>query len=78
MENIEYRREMNRNYMVIRSDTGVNDRYTIRMISGNKIPGLLQFQEKWMNGVPMFYYDITSRQPLRRLTEYKPLTGVAL
>ena len=69
---------MNRNYMVIQSETGVNDRYTIRMISGNKIPGLLQFQEKWVNGIPLFYYDITSRQPLRRLTEYKTLSGIEI
>ena len=64
--------------MVIHSETGVNDRYTIRMISGNKIPGLLPFQEKWMNGMPMFYYDITSRQPFRRLAEYRKLTGVEI
>ena len=69
---------MNRNYMVIRSENGMDDRYTIRMISGNKIPGLLQFQEKWINGMPLFYYDITSRQPLRRFTEYKSLTGVEI
>lgn len=64
--------------MVIHSETGWNDTYTIRMISGNKIPGLLRFQEKWMDGTSRFYYDITSRQPLNRLTEYKKMTGTEL
>ena len=78
IERIEYKREMNRNYMVIRSETGWNDTYTIRMISGNKIPGLLGFQEKWLDGSTMFYYDITSRQPLNRLTEHKKMAGTEI
>lgn len=64
--------------MVIRSETGWNDTYTIRMISGNKIPGLLGFQEKWLDGSTMFYYDITSRQPLNRLTEHKKMAGTEI
>ncbi len=64
--------------MVICSETGWNDTYTIRMISGNKIPGLLRFHEKWLDGTSRFYYDITSRQPLNRLTEYKKMTGTEL
>lgn len=73
IENIQYRREMNRNYMVIRSEW--NDQYTVRMLSGNKILGLLQFQEKCLDGKPWFYYDITSKQPLNRLTDHKKMTG---
>jgi len=61
--------------MMIRSETGKNDGYTMRMISGNKIPGLLGVQEKWLDGVSMFYYDITSKQPLSRLAERRKMTG---
>ena len=64
--------------MVIRSEMGWSDTYTLRMISGNKIPGLLGFQEKWLDGTPMYYYDITSKQPLSRLTERRKITGSEL
>ena len=60
--------------MVIHSEPVQNDNYTMRMISGNKIPGLLGFQEKWVNGLSFYYYDITSKQPLNRLTEHKKMT----
>lgn len=59
--------------MVIRSEAGMSDVYTTRMISGNKIPGLLGFQEKWLDGTSLFYYDITSKQPLSRLTERRKM-----
>lgn len=78
IEKIEYKREMNRNYMVIRSEAEWSDMYTLRMISGNKIPGLLGFQEKWLDGTPMYYYDITSKQPLSRLAERRKITGPEL
>ena len=78
IEKIEYKREMNRNYMVIRSEAEWSDMYTLRMISGNKIPGLLEFQEKWLDGTPMYYYDITSKQPLSRLAERRKITGPEL
>ena len=64
--------------MVIRSDAEWSDMYTLRMISGNKIPGLLGFQEKWLDGTPMYYYDITSKQPLSRLAERRKITGPEL
>ena len=64
--------------MVIRSESEWSDMYTLRMISGNKIPGLLGFQEKWLDGTPMYYYDITSKQPLSRLAERRKITGPEL
>ena len=71
----EYKREANRNYMVLRPEPGRMDRYTIRMLSGNQIAGLLPFQEKWVNGENHYYYDITSKQPLSRLLEYRTMNG---
>jgi len=69
---------MNRNYMVVLSEQGLNETYTMRMLSGNRIPGLLAFQEKWLDGVPLFYYDITSKQPLNRLIERRKMTGAEI
>ena len=75
---VEYKREMNRNYMVLRPEPGHVDRYTIRMISGNQIGGLLPFREKWMNGENQYYYDITSKQPMERILEFRRLNGEEL
>lgn len=47
----------------------------IRMLNRNKISGLLPFQEKQVNGDVMFYYDITSKQPLDRILEKRSLTA---
>lgn len=69
---------MNRNYMVIHPEKEWNDKYTVRMISGNAIPGLLKFYDKQIDGRIMFYYDITSRQPLSRIVEHRGLTAQEL
>lgn len=66
---------MNRNYMVIHPKQGQNESYMIRMLNGNKISGLLSFQEKQVDGDVMFYYDITSKQPLNRVLEKRSLTA---
>jgi len=72
---VEYKREMNRNYMILRPEPRRMDRYTIRMLSGNLISGLLPFQEKWINGENRYYYDITSKQPLARFMEFRTMSG---
>lgn len=72
---VEYRREMNRNYMVIRAERGRGGRYAEKMLTENQIPGLLSFREKQVDDQIWFYYDITSRQPLERILESRALTG---
>lgn len=69
---------MNRNYLILRPESMRNDKYTIRMLSGNNISGLLAFQEKWINGDCRYYYDVTSKQPLGRILEYRNLKGSEL
>lgn len=64
--------------MVICPEMGWSDTYTLRMISGNEIPGLLVFQEKWLDGTSMYYYDITSKQPLSRLVERRKMAEAEL
>lgn len=71
---VEFKREMNRNYMVL-PETGGKERYAVRMFTDNPIPGFLPFHEKSMNGVGRYYYDITSKQPLVRMLEYRKLAG---
>lgn len=75
MTAVEYRREMNRNYMVIRAERGRGGRYAEKMLIENQVPGLLSFHEKQVDDQTWFYYDITSRQPLERILESRALTG---
>lgn len=69
---------MNRNYMVIRPEKTNDDSYTIRMLCGNQIQGLLPFQDKRVNDEVCYYYDITSKQPLSRMLEHRTIAGEEL
>ena len=60
----EYRREMNRNYLIIKPEENKTERYTEKMLLENVISGLLAFHVKRVDGQAQFYYDITSKQPL--------------
>jgi len=77
-EAAEFKREMNRNYMILRPETDGNERYAVRMFTDNQIPGFLPFHEKAMNGERKHYYDITSKQPLGRILESRCLSGEEL
>lgn len=78
MGEVEFRREMNRNYMVLKPGPGKNEEYTVRMLTENRIPGFLPFREKQVDGERWFYYDVTSRQPLGRILEHRNLRGKEL
>lgn len=75
---VEYKREMNRNYMVIKPDSFGGGKYAEKMLTENCIFGLLTFSTKRIDGQTWFYYDITSRQPLSRIMEVRALTGPEL
>lgn len=75
---VEFKREMNRNYMVLKREAAGKERHTIQMLTQNRISGLLPFHEKKVDGDCWFYYDITSRQPLERILEYRKLSGAEL
>lgn len=64
-----YRREMNRNYLVMEQDAGSQPGYEARMLVSNHVEGLLTFRIKYMDERRYYYYDITSMQPLERLLE---------
>ena len=68
---IEFKREMNRNYMVLRPENEIGGSYALRMLSENRIAGLLPFQEKQIDGETFLYFNITSRQSLSRMMEYR-------
>ena len=74
---IRYSREMNHNYMIIEApeeETG----YAVQMLSANAIEGLLKFRVCQTEEAREYYYEITSRQPLRRVLEKRTLSGQEL
>lgn len=66
---ISYRREIKHNYLAVMPEAGWDAGYEARMLAGNEIQGLLRMHIRYQDGSPVYYYDITSRQPLNRLLE---------
>lgn len=71
---IRYRREMKRNYLIVEPESGGGPGYEARMLVNNSIEGLLQFHIKYMDEHQLYYYEITSMQPLGRLLESRFIT----
>ena len=67
---ITYKREMKHNYMIIKGE-GDQSGYAEKMLAGNHIEGLLKFRVKLTDNEKQYYYEITSRQPLKRLLSSK-------
>lgn len=57
--------------MVLHPEEELGESYTLRMLSENRITGLLPFQEKRIDGETFLYFNITSRQSLARMMEYR-------
>lgn len=71
---IRYRREMKRNYLIVEPESGAGPGYEARMLVNNTIEGLLRFHIKYMDEHQLYYYEITSMQPLGRLLESRFIT----
>ena len=57
--------------MVLHPEREIGGSYALRMLSENRITGLLPFQEKRVDGETSLYFNITSRQSLARMMEYR-------
>lgn len=75
---VAYRREMKHNYLIIEPDKPGYDGYEVSMMAANGIEGLLKFHVKQVDDRTLYYYEITSRQPLNRVLEYHSLGGEEL
>ena len=66
---VKYYKDLRHNFLIIRNmDEPVNG-YQFRMITNNKIGGLLPCKERHINGELFLYYEITSKQSLLSLYE---------
>ena len=70
---ITYRREMKNNYMIIDPEEPDYKGFELPMLEKNKIEGLLKFHLKNLDGQGSCYYEITSKQSLSRILEYRSL-----
>ncbi len=71
---IEYRRDLNHNYMIVKG-TGpdVPDDYETRVISANRIPGLLTCSMQYIDAEIWYSYDVTSLQKLTVFCESRKI-----
>lgn len=75
---ISYRREMKHNYLILDPEDLEWDGYECRMLAANAIEGVLRFQIRQVDESIYFYYEITSRQPLSRMLDGRPLRAEEL
>lgn len=70
---VSYKREMRHNYMILEALEEGPESYEIKMLTENTIEGLLRFRVKQEEQGKYYYYEITSKQPLSRLLEFKEI-----
>lgn len=71
---IRYKRDLNSNYMILTTQTPEKEHYEIRMITENRICGLLPCVYQDHEGRREYYYEITGRQSMELLYERRKLT----
>ncbi|MBD5547660.1 MAG: FHA domain-containing protein [Lachnospiraceae bacterium] len=65
MLDVKYYKDYRHNYLIIKDNSGSTENvYQRKMVTENKIQGLLVSQERYINGEILLYYEITSRQSL--------------
>ena len=72
----EYKRDFKNNYMLIsfeEEEEADIEKYEFKMLENNYISGLMKFKLVKENEKTIFCYDITSKQSLSRILEYKPI-----
>lgn len=71
---IHYKRQMDRNYMVIKGEEGqMQPGYEMRMIAENEIQGFMKLHIVLVDCLLEYYYDISSMQPLSRLYQKRKM-----
>ena len=70
---IVYRREMKHNYLIAQPEGENQETYELHMMSGNTIEGLLKFHFRETDGQSSYCYEITSKQSLSHMLDYRGL-----
>jgi len=72
---IEYKKELNASYIVIKTDRKRAEHYTFRMLEENNIEGLLKVDILLADSTAALRYDITSKNSLERILEQGNLSA---
>lgn len=72
---VEYRRDLQHSYLVVRMEKGQEAGYPLQMITKNKIPGLLECDCRRIDEDLLYYYDVTSRISLEERCRTRKITG---
>ncbi|MDF2905076.1 MAG: hypothetical protein K0R34_397 [Herbinix sp.] len=64
---VEYKKDLKHNYMVVTQEEQQNESYCIRMLENQALAGLLSIQQRHMDNKTLFYYDITGKQSMINL-----------
>ena len=70
---IRYKRDLNSNYMILSEERVPEDHYEVRMITENRIYGLLPCVCQEKTDRTEYYYEITGRQSMGLLYERRKL-----
>lgn len=70
----KYYKDFRHNYLIIKNEDIPADTYQCKMITGNRIEGLIPCMERHINGETLLYYEITSKQSLASLYEDNRIT----
>ncbi|GFI46734.1 oxoglutarate dehydrogenase inhibitor [Lachnospiraceae bacterium] len=74
MLDVKYYKDYSHNYLILKDNGCLSENvYQRKMITENKIKGLLESQERHINGDILLYYEITSRQSLFSIYEGKTI-----
>lgn len=74
MLDVKYYKDYRHNYLIIKDNSGSKENmYQRKMVTENKIQGLLVSQERYINGEVLLYYEITSRQSLFSIYDGKTI-----
>lgn len=70
---IRFSKDYKHNYLIIKDDRVIEGDYQLKMMTKNKVEGLIACQERMINGEGLLYYEITSRQSLKVLYDNRPI-----
>lgn len=70
---VRYKRDLNSNYMILRDEEPSKESYEVRMVTENRIYGLLPCVSQKHEKMTEYYYEITGRQSMGLLFERRKL-----
>lgn len=74
MLKVKYYKDYRHNYLIIKDNGSLSENaYQRKMVTENKIKGLLVSQERYINGEILLYYEITSKQSLFSILDSKSI-----